>query len=82
MKSDLKPPEDLKHYKLLSKEAADRGYMRLLNCHFTDRQIRFMNNLVEEGYYPNRSELIRDALRSLQQFYSTIWLSMNGGKEE
>lgn len=81
MKSDLKPPEKLAHYKTLPKDADDRDYMRILTCHFTDRQIRFMNNLVEEGYYPNRSELIRDALRSLQQFYSAIWLAKNGGKE-
>lgn len=79
--SNLLPPERLVSPKSMAREEFDRDYMKLLTCHYTDRQIRFMNKLVKQGYYPNRSELIRDALRSLQHFYATIWLELNGEEE-
>lgn len=79
----LTPPHELKESaSTLVRGEQDRDYMKLITCHYTDRQIRFMNYLVEYGYYPNRSELQRDALGFVQRFYANIWREFNGGKDK
>ncbi|MGQ4891967.1 MAG: ribbon-helix-helix domain-containing protein [Candidatus Njordarchaeia archaeon] len=37
--------------------------MTLVTVHLPERFLREIEKLVEEGYYPNRSEVIRIALR-------------------
>ncbi len=80
--SHLMDPHELKYKHGQFRSNDDRDYMKLLTCHYTDRQIRFMNYLVEKGYYANRSELLRNALGFLTEFYGDIWLQLNGSEIE
>ena len=39
--------------------------MKLITVHMPEPYLRAMDQLVKEKYYPNRSELIRTAVRDL-----------------
>lgn len=80
--SHLLDPSELKYDSGSFRTNLDRDFMRIVSCHYTDRQIRFMNKLVEKQCYPNRAELLRDALGYIERFYANIWHDMNGDKKE
>ena len=41
--------------------------LRLYNIHIPERWIKLLQELVDQGFYPNRAEAIRTAIRELLQ---------------
>ena len=39
--------------------------MRVITCHFPEKDVDSLNRLVDNGHFPNRSEAIRFAVRDL-----------------
>jgi len=53
--------------------------MTLVTVHLPEKFLREIEKLVEEGYYPNRSEVIRIAIRDFLR--NEIWGKKKGKSE-
>lgn len=46
-------------------ETKDKSYMETVPAKLTKRIVKEMEELIKQGWYANKSELIRDAIREL-----------------
>jgi len=44
--------------------------MQLITVHLTDKQLSFLKEVVEQGYYVSRSEAIRAALEEFMRAFN------------
>ena len=42
--------------------------MKLITVHMPEKWVKLINCMVKDGLYPNRSELIRDAVRDILKY--------------